>query len=501
MATIGVNIVGDASVLERELKKADRATKRFQGSVEKTSRKTSRSFGGMGRGLVGLGAGVGISAVIKDSVLAASDLEQQIGKTSVVFGDSAKEIEAWSKTTADAFGLSQREALTTASSLGALFAPIGLTGNEAAKQSQKLTELGADLASFYNTDVQSALDAIRSGLVGEAEPLRKYGVLLTETRVQQQAMADTGKRNAASLTAQEKVLARIKIVYQDSASAQGDFARTSDDAAQKAKIAQANIENLKVELGGGLVPALAKAADYGTRFAKALRSDSQWNQSLLQQFQDLGEQLPGPLGEFGRKHRLPFTSAELGVPEFPRTAEDIKGAARYQQSAIARRTAAQKRQKDEEAITKYQRAANEAMRQQVQDRAQFAVDKTELTKTLTDDLAALRAYLALLNRRAKGGHKTLELEREQLTVQLQIQDVLRRQAESHKRQASHKKKMGVDVTRFQVTARGQFVAPGGGGRGLTIAGGVHLHGIQNVSQLENELARRSKQRPRSRRRR
>ena len=58
----------------------------------------------------------------------------------------------------------------------------------------KLTELGADLASFYNTDVSAALDAIRSGIVGESEPLRRYGVLLSETRVQAKALADTHKQ-------------------------------------------------------------------------------------------------------------------------------------------------------------------------------------------------------------------------------------------------------------------------------------------------------------------
>ena len=81
-------------------------------------------------------------------------------------------------------------------------------------------------------------------------------------------------------------------------------------------------------------------------------------------------------------------------------------------------------------------------------------------------------------------------------MQLQIQDVLRQQAEAHKKQNAQKKRMGVDVTRFQKTARGQYVIPGGGARGIHIAN-LNIHGIRNVAELENELARRSKQRPRS----
>ena len=42
----------------------------------------------------------------------------------------------------------------------------------------------------------------------------------------------------------------------------------------------------------------------------------------------------------------------------------------------------------------------------------------------------------------------------------------------------------VDVTRFQKTARGQFALAGaaGGGRGVVITGGVHLHGIRTRSR-------------------
>jgi hypothetical protein len=62
--------------------------------------------------------------------------------------------------------------------------------------------------------------------------------------------------------------------------------------------------------------------------------------------------------------------------------------------------------------------------------------------------------------------------------------------------------LGVDVTRFQKSARGQFVVPGGGGgRAVIHIANMNLHGIRNVGELENELARRSKQRAHQRRRR
>ena len=492
-----VNIVGDSTSLDRALKKSQKSVDTFGRNVNRSSRgavAASGAFSSMGRSIAFasgsfLGA-AGAIAVMKSSVSAAIDLEQQIGKTNIVFAESGKEVEAWSKTLASSFGLSQREALTTASSFGALFAPVGLTGDVAAEQSKQLTELGADLASFYNTDVASALDALRSGLVGESEPLRKYGVRLSEVRVQQEALIASGKDNVKNLTELEKTHARIAIIVQDSKLAQGDFGRTSDQAAQQIKTLDANVENLKANLAGTFVPVVNEGVSALNRlFTSAQNLAGDEGRPNIRTAADLQKYL-AEAKRLANLPKFPEPFTERGEIERREAVSAAKAKAR---AAEAAKVAA--------ATAKRVRAAAAAARQEVQDRAAFAVDKTQLTKTLADDLAALRKYNALLERRMKGGHKTLALEREQLSVQLQIQDILRQQAEAHKKQQTQKKRMGVDVTRFQVSARGQFVAPGRGGRALTIAGGVHLHGIQNVSQLENELARRSKQRPRSRRRR
>jgi hypothetical protein len=200
--------------------------------------------------------GAGLTAALRASVEDASNLNEQISKTNVVFGQSADEVKAWSETSARALGLAQDQALATASSFGALFKPMGLVGPEAARQSEALTQLGADLASFYNTDVQQALDAIKSGLVGESEPLRQYGILLSETRVQHEAMAETGKRAASELTDLDKVLARINLTLKDSRQAQGDFARTQGGLANQTRILKANLRDLAATVGGPVGSAL-----------------------------------------------------------------------------------------------------------------------------------------------------------------------------------------------------------------------------------------------------
>lgn len=260
-----VEILGDASSLQRSYAQAEKSTQQFGRSVDRAGRgalAASLSFRGFGRSIAFASTaflgGAGLVATLKGAVSAASNLAEQTSKTNVVFADSAQEVLAWSKTTVNSMGLAQDQALETASSFGALLRPLGLTGEAAAKQSKDLTQLGADLASFYNTSVQDALDAIRSGLVGEVEPLRRYGVLLSETRVQQEALHETGKKHVQQLTQQEKVLARITLLYGDSAQAQGDFQRTGEGLANQQRKLAANLRQLQIQLGQALIPEVRK---------------------------------------------------------------------------------------------------------------------------------------------------------------------------------------------------------------------------------------------------
>lgn len=258
-----VEIIGDASSLEKSFKKASGATHEFDRSLSRTFRGVVSGTGlfrSLGRSIAFASAsflgGAGFVAAVKSSVEAASNLEEQLSKSDIVFGNSAKVVEAWSKTTVNSMGLAEDQALQTASSFGALLRPLGITGQEAAKQSEQLTQLGADLAAFYNTDLRSALDALQSGLTGQVRPLRAYGVLLSATRVAQEALRETGKKHASQLTDQEKVVARLAIIYKDTGQAQGNFALTSKDLAQQEKILQANMRQLQIALGVALVPAI-----------------------------------------------------------------------------------------------------------------------------------------------------------------------------------------------------------------------------------------------------
>ena len=203
-------------------------------------------------------AGIGIAATIKglqSTVMAASNLSESIAKSNTVFGKNAQVIQDWSKTTASALGVSRQAALEAAGTYGNLFRAFGISEQESAKMSTALVTLAADLASFNNVPIEDALLALRSGLSGETEPLKRFGIALNETRLKEQALADgLIKTTKGTLPQAIKTQAAYSLIMKDSALAQGDVARTAGGLANQLKFLKAGLEDAKTGFGEALLP-------------------------------------------------------------------------------------------------------------------------------------------------------------------------------------------------------------------------------------------------------
>jgi uncharacterized membrane protein YgcG len=196
----------------------------------------------------------GLAAAAGPAISAASDLEENLSKVNVIFGDGAKEIENFAKTAATALGQSQNAVLEAAGTFGTFGKAAGLGGIELAKFSNDFTGLASDLASFNNTSPEEAVNAIGAALRGEAEPLRKFGVLLNDATLKTAALELGIYDGNGALTAQQKILAAQNVIYKQTTAAQGDFGRTSDGLANSQRILKAQLQNLQIEIGKGLLP-------------------------------------------------------------------------------------------------------------------------------------------------------------------------------------------------------------------------------------------------------
>jgi hypothetical protein len=196
------------------------------------------------------------------AVTAASDLNESISKTGVVFGDSAADILAWSEDSATSLLISQNAALGFASTFGNIFTSLGFTADEAANMSMGFVQLGADLASFNNVGTDQALEAIRSGLLGEYEPLKNLGIVLSEAEVEAKALEMQLADTSGELTQQDKILARQALIMERSTNAQGDAARTSAGFANQMRILQARLTNAAAAIGQILLPYVTRLVSF-----------------------------------------------------------------------------------------------------------------------------------------------------------------------------------------------------------------------------------------------
>ena len=191
------------------------------------------------------------------SIKMASDFEESANKSKVVFGNSAKVIEDFAKDSAISLGLSSQKAIESSATFGNLFKTMGVGTPVAADMSVKMVKLASDLASFHNIRPEDALEKLRSGLVGEAEPMRTLGVLLSENTVKLKAAELGYKAVGGQLTEQQKVMARYAIILEQTKTAQGDFSRTSDGVANSSRTVTAQFQDLGAGIGKELLP-LAK---------------------------------------------------------------------------------------------------------------------------------------------------------------------------------------------------------------------------------------------------
>jgi hypothetical protein len=199
--------------------------------------------------------GAQIANFAKESVMAASNLNEAMSKVGVVFGDNAKEIETWAKSSTANFGMSERAALTSVGTFGNLFSAFGLGEEDTKKFSTSLTELAVDMASFNDMPVDDALNALRSGLSGETEPMKKFGSVLSETRLKTEALTlGLIKNTKEALDPAAKAQAAYSLIMKDTAVQQGDYDRTAGGTANTMRRVAAEMDNAKVSIGQGLLP-------------------------------------------------------------------------------------------------------------------------------------------------------------------------------------------------------------------------------------------------------
>lgn len=217
-------------------------------------------------GKMSLAVTVPLTALGSKMVSSASDMQENLNKVDVAFGNSAENVKAWAETATESFGLSKNQALEAASLFGDMGTSMGLSQEEAANMSTSLAGLAGDLASFKNIDVEQAMTALNGVFTGETESLKTLGVVMTETNLEQ--FAEDAGLVYNEMSQAEKVQLRYAYVMEMTKNAQGDYARTSDGTANSMRTLSATMDNLIAILGESLLPAITPIIQFITDLLK-----------------------------------------------------------------------------------------------------------------------------------------------------------------------------------------------------------------------------------------
>ena len=247
---ISVLISGDAKPLNKEVEKATGILDGFGKKV------------GLALGAAGAAVGVAAFKIGKDSVSAASDLEESINAVNVAYGRAAEGVLALGETSATQLGVSQSDFNAAAVRFSAFAERVVGEGGDIAGFVGDISTRAADFASVFNIDVSEALGVFQSGLSGEAEPLKRFGINLLDSEVQAYALREGLIEAGQTMTEQQKVQARFGLLMESTAKTAGDFANTSDGLANSQRILKARFQDTLAQLGQHLLPIITEVAGF-----------------------------------------------------------------------------------------------------------------------------------------------------------------------------------------------------------------------------------------------
>ena len=212
-----------------------------------------------------------VGKIIWSAVDKSMDYTENMNLFSVSMGQYASDAMEYAEQVSDAMGVDTSEWVRNQGIFMTMATGFGVAGDRAALMSKNLTQLGYDLSSFYNIDVETAMLKLKSGLAGELEPLRAIGYDLSQAKLEATALELGITKSVSAMTQAEKAQLRYYAIMTQVTDAHGDLARTLDDPANQVRVLKAQFNMAAREIGNIFIPVLQTVVPYLTAAAKVVR--------------------------------------------------------------------------------------------------------------------------------------------------------------------------------------------------------------------------------------
>ncbi len=215
-----------------------------------------------------------IMTTIYNLTKSSGDYEEMMNMYAVAMGNAAEAGVEYANVVQDAVGINAADWMENEAIFMNIVHGYGVASDRAATISQQLTQIGYDLSSIWNEDVATAMEKLQSGIAGEIEPLRRWGVDLSQARLEQEALTLGINESVSSMTQAEKAQLRYIAIF-NQVSEQGvlgDMAKTINSSANQMRVFAAQIELVGRSIGNVFIPIINQVLPYIIALAKAVRS-------------------------------------------------------------------------------------------------------------------------------------------------------------------------------------------------------------------------------------
>lgn len=247
-------------------------------AYNRTAQRGAQVSMGFGKGLFSLKTlGLGVlfhktTSLIASAIDKSNQYQEDLNLFTAALGEYAEEAKNYAEEVSEVLGIDPAQWLRNQGVFQTLLTGFGDTAERANIMSKNLTQLGYDLASFFNIPIEDSMQKIQSGISGELEPLRRLGYDLSQARLQQTALNLGITESFSAMTQAEKAELRYYAIMTQVTTAQGDMARSLEAPANQLRILRAQVTMAAREIGNVFIPVLNLIIPVAIAVVKAIRA-------------------------------------------------------------------------------------------------------------------------------------------------------------------------------------------------------------------------------------
>lgn len=246
------------------------STEQYNGTVRRATSNTN-AFEKALKNLSLLAVARWLSKAMGGAISKAAQYQEDLNLFTVSMGQYAEEAYNYAQKVSEIVGIDPAEWMRNQGVFNTIISGFGVAGDKAAFMSKNLTQLGYDIASFYNMGFASAMQKVQSGIAGELEPMRRLGYDLSVARLEQERLNLGIDKSVSSMTQAEKSQLRYYAMMTQVTQVQGDMARTLEQPANMLRVLKAQFEQCARAIGSLFIPILVKVLPFAIAVANALR--------------------------------------------------------------------------------------------------------------------------------------------------------------------------------------------------------------------------------------